>query len=183
MNTTLKDELIQLGACPEAIEWVGERTFEQAWADCERADWMFWYLVKRIGTPGFPTHQEIVRVNCLCVRRALRFVPEGELRPLKAIEAAERWADNPTLENRKTVEAAAAAARAAAEARSVAAVEAAWAAAWVTETAASAWVTAWAAASAAEAATSALAVAAANEKANELRAMAEIIRERIKING
>jgi hypothetical protein len=26
--------------CSEAREWVGERTFEESWRECERADWM-----------------------------------------------------------------------------------------------------------------------------------------------
>jgi predicted S18 family serine protease len=41
---------------------------------------------------------------------ALRFVPEGENRPLAAIEAAEAWAANPTKEDQKAAARAASAA-------------------------------------------------------------------------
>ena len=34
--------LSRLGACEEAREWVGDRTLEQAWAECESPDWMLW---------------------------------------------------------------------------------------------------------------------------------------------
>jgi hypothetical protein len=35
--------------------------------------------------------KEGVRAACLCAREALRYVPAGELRPLRAIETAEAW--------------------------------------------------------------------------------------------
>ncbi len=41
-----------------------------------------------------------------CARTALRCVPEGELRPLQAIEAAEAWAREPTKERRLAAKAA-----------------------------------------------------------------------------
>ena len=34
--------LERLGACADAREWVGDRTLDQAWAECERPDWMLW---------------------------------------------------------------------------------------------------------------------------------------------
>lgn len=38
--------LNRLGACAAAREWVGDRTLEQAWAECERPDWMLWLLAR-----------------------------------------------------------------------------------------------------------------------------------------
>ena len=35
----------------------------------------------------------IVRAACACARTALRYVTDGETRPLAAIETAERWCD------------------------------------------------------------------------------------------
>ena len=34
--------LKRLGACAEAREWVGSRTLAEAWAECERPDWLLW---------------------------------------------------------------------------------------------------------------------------------------------
>ena len=41
---TLTSHLRKLGACQEAIDWVGDKSLAEAWATCQRADWMFWFL-------------------------------------------------------------------------------------------------------------------------------------------
>lgn len=41
---TFQEYLSNLDACSEAREWVGDRTFSQAWNECERADWMCWII-------------------------------------------------------------------------------------------------------------------------------------------
>lgn len=33
-------------ACKEAFRWVGQKTIEEAWQTCHRADWMLWMAVK-----------------------------------------------------------------------------------------------------------------------------------------
>jgi hypothetical protein len=40
--TPLKQKLKELNACDEAMEWVGDRTIEQAVKDCHRGDWLLW---------------------------------------------------------------------------------------------------------------------------------------------
>ena len=42
----MKEILIKLNACRRAIEWVGDRTIEQAVADCHRGDWLLWLASK-----------------------------------------------------------------------------------------------------------------------------------------
>jgi hypothetical protein len=37
-----KEKLVELNACSEAIEWVGNKSFTVAWETCERGDWMLW---------------------------------------------------------------------------------------------------------------------------------------------
>jgi len=88
---TLKEQLTKLGACPEAVKWVGDTTLQQAWQTCERTDWMLWLCGKMVDKPGWPTRQDLVLAACDCARTALRYVPDGETRPLAAIETAERW--------------------------------------------------------------------------------------------
>src|SRR5207249_3862074 len=103
--------LSQLEACPEALEWAAKRSPLEAWQECERADWLLWWASQTQAN----THQSIVLAACDCARRALRFVPPEETRPLAAIEAAEQWAKAPTEANMaKAVRAAQAAAQAAA---------------------------------------------------------------------
>lgn len=41
---TARDKLRAMDACPSALNWIGERTIQQAWDECERSDWMLWLL-------------------------------------------------------------------------------------------------------------------------------------------
>jgi hypothetical protein len=43
----MKELLIKLNACDEAIEWAGDRTIEEIVKDCDRGDWLLW-LAKKI---------------------------------------------------------------------------------------------------------------------------------------
>lgn len=162
---TLQEHLISLDACQEAKDWAGSRTARQAWDECERADWLLWWA-SQTEANGIPA---LTHAKCDCARTALKYIPEGELRPLQAIEAAERWADAPTEENYVRM------------------VEARRACSWYRVTAAaaaSAAVYAAAAAEGAEAAAHAIAdtnvaAAVANAVANADRPMCGLIREQL----
>jgi len=41
---TFKEKLREMVACPYAREWAGEMTMGEAWATCDRADWMIWLV-------------------------------------------------------------------------------------------------------------------------------------------
>ena len=82
----LRDRLVKMGACAEAVEWVGGRNITAAWAECERADWMLWLAGRVVA------REPVVLAACACARTALRYVLAGEDRPRVAIEMAERWA-------------------------------------------------------------------------------------------
>ena len=85
---TFRERLIEMGACSEAVDWVGDKTLAEAWATCERADWMLW-LVTRIDGSYSPRLQ---LATCACARTALKYVTPGDERPRLAIECAERYA-------------------------------------------------------------------------------------------
>ena len=170
-----------IGACRDAITWVRESdlTLEDAWLACPRGDWLLWYAAK-----AGADRREIVRCACEIARIALPLVPAGEDRPRRAIEAAERWAEDPTEENRNAAAAYAAAANAAAAAAYsayAAAAAAAAAAANAAAYAAAAYAAAYSAYAAAYAADAAANAAAANAAADAARARslahsAEIVR-------
>ncbi len=88
--TPLQTHLQTIYACREARKWAGDRTAQQAWDECERADWLLWWAA----TQNID-RKLLVRTACQCARHVLRsrFVPQDELRPLHAIETAERWCD------------------------------------------------------------------------------------------
>lgn len=91
--TALQAHLVRLGACAEAVTWAGAyEMLPDAWAACERPDWMLW-LLARVVSYGSDDHRALVRTACACARLVLPYVPVGETRPLAAIEAAEEWAD------------------------------------------------------------------------------------------
>ena len=82
----LRDRLIKMGACEDAVAWVGDRDITAAWAECQRADWMLWLAGRLVARPL------VVLAACACARTTLRYVPTDENRPRVAIETAERWA-------------------------------------------------------------------------------------------
>jgi hypothetical protein len=136
--TAFQAYLKRLGACIEARMWAADRTAQQAWDECERADWLLWWLAKS----GL-ARQQLVRLTCACARTALPYATAGELRPLAAIETAEAWCDGrATIEQVRDAAdaakdaAAAAYATAAAAAAEVAAAEVAYAAAYAAAAAA-----------------------------------------------
>ena len=49
----MKELLIKLNACDEAIEWAGDRTIEEIVKECDRGDWLLW-LAKKIGIERQP---------------------------------------------------------------------------------------------------------------------------------
>lgn len=59
-----------------------------AWADWPRGDWMLWLW----GLASGIDRRKLVLAACQCARLSLQYVPEGETRPLVAIETAEAWA-------------------------------------------------------------------------------------------
>jgi hypothetical protein len=93
MNKTIIDKLNRLGACSEAVRWMTTQVSPSvAWRNCKRGDWMLWLLGQQAGDPEGPARKKLVLCACDCARLALKHVPAGELRPLRCIETAERWA-------------------------------------------------------------------------------------------
>jgi hypothetical protein len=190
----LESLLDSLGACEEAVVWTRGKSLEEAWTNCERADWMLWLCGRMVGREGWPTREQIGLAACLCAESVLPLFEKkypNDDRPRKAIEAARAWAQSggEIEEVRKARRAAAAAdadalwAAAAADADALwAAAAAGWAAAaagWAA--AAAGWAAAAAAADALWAAAAAGWAAAAAARAKHLKELAEIVRKELVI--
>jgi len=67
----------------------GQRSYAQAWHLCEYGDWLL-----RIAANIVVDNKLVVRAACDCARTALCYVPEGDDRPLHAIEVVEKWCDD-----------------------------------------------------------------------------------------
>ncbi len=76
--------------CDEARAWLrslpDDTSHEEIWATCPQGDWLLWLAGK-----ANIDRKVLVMAACACTRLALRFVKEGELRPVKCIETTEAW--------------------------------------------------------------------------------------------
>src|SRR3972149_4940721 len=87
MKAHWTDELVKMDACAEAVE--GARTqpsLARAWRVCPRGDWMLWLPGER------RRGGRRAGVACQCARPAVRYVPDGDARPLGCIELMEQGA-------------------------------------------------------------------------------------------
>ena len=149
------ERLIKLRACSSAVKYAKQyKSSRKAWDDCDRGEWMLWYLGKLAGKPESKSRKKLVLCASKCARLSLKYVSRGEKRPLRAIETAEGWAFNKGGVTLGDVRAAADAAYAASAANT------AYAAASAAASAASAAASAAYAASAADAAYAAASAAA-----------------------
>ena len=130
--THWSNELAKLNPCADALAWCGSRaSLDEAWAECDRGDWMLWYAGRLSGPPKSASRRRLVLCACECARLSLelfeRRYPDDK-RPCNAIETAERWAKGDETVSFDDVRAAASAAANAAYAASAAAYAAAAAA-------------------------------------------------------
>ena len=78
----MKELLNKLNACSEAIEWVGDKSLEQAWNTCHRGDWMLW-LYKKL----YPDNQKELTLAKGHCANTVRHLMEDQ-RSLDAVDAA-----------------------------------------------------------------------------------------------
>jgi len=131
-----KDLLIELNACENAIDWVGDKTIEQALADSQRGDWLLW-LAKKLDLPL----NKLTLAKARCAKTVIHLMKDQ--RSIDAVNVAERFGlDECTIEelNTAATDAAYAAAYAA-----YAAAYAAYAAAYAADASYAAYAAAYAA--------------------------------------
>ena len=153
----MKEILKKLNACKESIEWVGDKTIEQAINECPRGDWMLWLFQKVC--PGDLQLLTLAKGHCANIVRHLM----TDERSIKAVDVAIAFGEGRATKEELSDAAAYAAAYAA-----DAAADAAYAAASAAYAASAAAYAAYAADAAAYAADAA-ASAAAPRKENRLQ--------------
>jgi hypothetical protein len=85
-----RDQLEKLEACKDSLEWVGNKSLEQAWETCENSNWMLWVLSQM--------DLDLIDPICDMAERVLDLVPEeGKLACIWAISAAKRRASKDEL--------------------------------------------------------------------------------------
>lgn len=91
MDKRYLNQLRQLNACQEAIDWAStQETPQAAWAACKRGDWMLWLCGKYAGEPWSKRRKRLVLAACECSRLALKYKIEKDDRLEEAIGTAER---------------------------------------------------------------------------------------------
>ena len=78
----MKELLMKLNACPEAMEWVGNKSWEECYATCHRGDWLLW-LFKRTN----PDDLQLLTLAKGHCANTVRHLMKDE-RSLKAVDAA-----------------------------------------------------------------------------------------------
>ena len=78
----MKELLMKLNACPEAMEWVGNKSWEECYATCHIGDWLLW-LFKRTN-PDDLRLLTLAKGHCA---NTVRHLMKDE-RSLKAVDAA-----------------------------------------------------------------------------------------------
>ena len=75
------------------MQWAKQKSIEQFWKECERADLMLELLGMMAGEPGWPTLERVVLMSADCAETVQHRVPAGDGRPRKAIATARAWAN------------------------------------------------------------------------------------------
>jgi hypothetical protein len=80
--------LRRLGASLESINWSLPygTDWRRAWDECARCDFLL-CIAARVGID----RRKIVLAGCRCARLSLKYIPEGESRPLALITTIEAW--------------------------------------------------------------------------------------------
>ena len=71
--TTFAETLRQIGACSEALAWVGQRTAADAWRECKSSEWMLWLFGHM---PIEITPQELRLLACDFAEAAVQYADE-----------------------------------------------------------------------------------------------------------
>src|ERR1035441_9472709 len=119
-----KEQFLKLEPCDLSFAESCDFDWKKMWRTCERSDWLFWAL----NQTQILTKKQSVEIAIAYARHTLPIFEEKypeDLRPRKAIEAAENWLRDPSAESAARAESSASAAWAASAAR---AARAAWAA-------------------------------------------------------
>ena len=82
---SLRKKLLNINACGEGMEWLADQTAEDAWATCQRGDWMLW-----AGSRCGVDLQTITITKVKCARLVQHLMQDQ--RSLDALDVAEQFA-------------------------------------------------------------------------------------------
>jgi hypothetical protein len=77
-GSPLRDQLWQQSWGAEAVAWLGDRTAQAAYAECNRADWLLWLFARTAGAAGCPTKEDVLLTLCACAEVTKPWWPAGD---------------------------------------------------------------------------------------------------------
>jgi hypothetical protein len=86
----MKELLKELNACREAVEWAGDKTWEEIYNTCHRGDWLLW-LLKRTMEDNEVNLRLLTLVKGHCAN-TVRHLMNDE-RSVKAVDTAIRFGE------------------------------------------------------------------------------------------
>ena len=92
-----KNILKDLNACSDALQWLGNRTANEALRDCHRGDWLLWWFWRERNTVGFPGIRSLTKVKSECARLVQHLMKDE--RSIKALDACDQFYDGIIGEN------------------------------------------------------------------------------------
>lgn len=84
-NTEFQRHLAALNACGPARDWVGGRTLQQAWTECQHAGWMAW-----LATRVLPRKTAVAALVAAIKPEVARCWPAGSA-PMVLLVTLRRW--------------------------------------------------------------------------------------------
>jgi hypothetical protein len=75
---TLREQLEELGACLEGIEWIEDRSLQQAWAECWNGHWMIWLVYKMKGKEGWLTEIDFILLDYITNMMSIEIYKEND---------------------------------------------------------------------------------------------------------
>lgn len=81
-NTKFLAFLKEKDACSPAIKWLGNRTPQECYNECERADWLLWwfYEATKEKLQGYPTILQLKKCALEIARKALQFTKDENVK-------------------------------------------------------------------------------------------------------
>ena len=81
------DQIKHFEPCVEAVEWLGDKTFDEAWATCERGDWMLWAYARLY----YDRNRELVGCVAECVATIQHLMTDQ--RSVDVLKACKKYAN------------------------------------------------------------------------------------------
>jgi hypothetical protein len=86
---TLKEKLKSWEACWEALDWLGDRTEAEALRDCERGDWLLWWLWREKDNDGYANIRALTKAKAECARLVQDLMKDP--RSIAALDACDQY--------------------------------------------------------------------------------------------